>query len=52
MNNQIDLSIASYGDVVGRSFQLAILPWGATEPHNMHLPYTTDSILSDRKSVV
>ena len=46
MKNQIDLSVAAYGDIVGRQFQLAILPWGATEPHNMHLPYTTDSILS------
>ncbi len=25
---------------------MAILPWGATEPHNLHLPYLTDSILS------
>ena len=21
---------------------LAVLPWGATEPHNLHLPYATD----------
>ena len=24
------------------SYQVAILPWGATEPHNFHLPYATD----------
>ena len=27
-------------------YQMAILPWGATEPHNLHLPYLTDCILS------
>ena len=26
------------------SFDLAILPWGATEAHNYHLPYATDVI--------
>lgn len=25
---------------------MALLPWGATEPHNYHLPYLTDAILS------
>ena len=25
-------------------YQLAILPWGATEAHNYHLPYSTDNI--------
>ncbi len=28
-------------------FELAILPWGATEAHNYHLPYATDVIESD-----
>jgi creatinine amidohydrolase len=28
-------------------FDLAILPWGATEAHNFHLPYGTDIIESD-----
>lgn len=27
-------------------FQVAVLPWGATEAHNYHLPYTTDNILA------
>lgn len=26
------------------SFELAVLPWGATEAHNYHLPYATDVI--------
>ena len=25
-------------------YQLAILPWGATEAHNYHLPYATDNL--------
>lgn len=24
-------------------FEVAVLPWGATEPHNYHLPYGTDN---------
>jgi creatinine amidohydrolase len=30
--------------------ELAILPWGATEAHNFHLPYATDIIEADRLS--
>lgn len=29
-------------------YELAILPWGATEAHNYHLPYATDTILTER----
>ncbi len=29
------------------SFDMAILPWGATEAHNYHLPYATDIYESD-----
>lgn len=28
-------------------YELAILPWGATEAHNYHLPYATDIIEAD-----
>ncbi len=28
--------------------QLVILPWGATEPHNLHLPYGTDTLTTTR----
>lgn len=28
-------------------FDLAVLPWGATEAHNYHLPYATDIIEAD-----
>ncbi|MBI2620454.1 MAG: creatininase family protein [Ignavibacteriales bacterium] len=33
---------------VGKSkYEVAVLPWGATEPHNYHLPFCTDVIESD-----
>lgn len=44
--SELDLSAANYGTVRRHSYDMAILPWGATEPHNLHLPYLTDSILS------
>ena len=44
--NGIDLTRTSYGKVKDKKYDLAILPWGATEPHNYHLPYLTDTILS------
>jgi creatinine amidohydrolase len=28
-------------------YEVAILPWGATEAHNFHLPYATDNIQSE-----
>ncbi len=31
----------------GASFDLAVLPWGATEAHNYHLPYATDVYEAD-----
>jgi len=42
----IDLTVTAYGKVKGNTYDLAILPWGATEPHNYHLPYLTDTILA------
>lgn len=45
MNKEIDLSISCYGKVRGVKYEIAILPWGAIEPHNLHLPYLTDCIL-------
>ncbi len=46
MNRDIDLSISTYGVAGQAEYDMAILPWGATEPHNLHLPYLTDSILA------
>lgn len=35
---------ANYGQIRGETFQVAVLPLGATEPHNLHLPYGTDTL--------
>ena len=34
----------NYADVKTRDYEVAVLPLGATEPHNLHLPYGTDTI--------
>jgi len=46
MKNYI-LSETTYGEVKDTHVDLAILPWGATEAHNFHLPYSTDTIESE-----
>lgn len=46
MNKEIDLSVSNYGTTRRIEYSIALLPWGATEPHNLHLPYLTDAILS------
>lgn len=33
------------------NFGVAILPWGATEAHNYHLPYATDNILAENVAI-
>ena len=43
---KIDLSIANWMDVKDANYDIVILPWGAIEPHNYHLPYITDCYLS------
>lgn len=45
MNKEVDLSVSCLGKVKGLKYDVIILPWGATEPHNLHLPYLTDCIL-------
>ncbi|MBI1249703.1 creatininase family protein [bacterium] len=36
------LSEVNYGHVKNNQYEVAVLPLGATEPHNLHLPYGTD----------
>lgn len=42
--NRWRLEELSLADVRQLDYQVAVLPMGATEPHNLHLPYGTDSI--------
>lgn len=49
-----DLSRANYAQIRASDFRVAVLPMGATEPHNLHLPYGTDRFEGDivgRKAV-
>ena len=46
MDKELDLAVTCYGKVKPLKYDLVLLPWGATEPHNLHLPYLTDCILS------
>lgn len=38
------LSELTYRHVKDRALEVAVLPFGATEPHNLHLPYGTDTL--------
>ncbi len=38
------LSESNWNYIKDAKFDLAILPWGATEAHNYHLPYASDNI--------
>lgn len=44
--NSIDLTSATWGEIKDESYDIVLLPWGAVEPHNYHLPYLTDCYLS------
>jgi len=37
------LAEVNYGYVKENPYEVAVLPMGATEPHNLHLPYGTDT---------
>ena len=41
------LAETNWNSLQSESFDLAILPWGATEAHNYHLPYSTDILEAD-----
>ncbi|HYW08028.1 MAG TPA: creatininase family protein [Longimicrobium sp.] len=41
------LAEATWKTVEHTPYTVAVLPWGATEPHNFHLPYATDVIQCD-----
>jgi creatinine amidohydrolase len=41
------LNEVSWKTVKETDYEVVILPWGATEAHNYHLPYTTDNIQSN-----
>jgi creatinine amidohydrolase len=46
------LEQTNWKQVKNEKYQVAILPWGATEPHNYHLPYGTDSLETSKIAAV
>ena len=41
------LAETTWKTVKDTNYEVAVLPWGATEAHNYHLPYATDNIECD-----
>jgi creatinine amidohydrolase len=42
------LEETNWKQIKNQKYEVAVLPWGATEPHNYHLPYGTDSLETAR----
>ena len=40
------LAEQTHGFIRSQKWEVAVLPFGATEPHNLHLPYGTDTFES------
>lgn len=47
MSRPYILSETNWKTVQQTDYEVVVLPWGATEAHNLHLPYGTDNIQSD-----
>ena len=45
------LTEVNWKQVNKERYTMALLPWGATEAHNYHLPYGTDSVLAEEVAV-
>lgn len=45
------LAESTWPTVRDAKYEVAILPWGATESHNTHLPYATDTIQSEAVAI-
>lgn len=48
MNTHLwELASSTWPEVRAAGYAVAVLPWGATEAHNTHLPYATDTLQSE-----
>lgn len=45
------LAETNWESVRQTAYEIAVLPWGATEAHNRHLPYATDTIQADAVAI-
>ena len=51
MTRPFVLAETTWKTVQSTPFAAAMLPWGATEAHNYHLPYGTDNVLTEHVAV-
>lgn len=42
-----NLAQSTWLEIKEQSYDVAVLPWGAVEPHNCHLPFSTDVIQAE-----
>jgi creatinine amidohydrolase len=42
------LAETNWKTIKDQKIDLAVLPWGATEAHNLHLPFSTDNIMVEK----
>lgn len=42
------LAETNWKTIKDQKIELAVLPWGATEAHNLHLPFATDNIMVEK----
>ncbi len=42
------LEETNWKQIKNQKYEVAVLPWGATEPHNYHMPYGTDSLETEK----
>ena len=45
------LAETNWKSVKDTRFEVAVLPWGATEAHNYHLPYSTDNVQAESVAI-
>jgi creatinine amidohydrolase len=45
------LAESTWKEVDPTPFSVAVLPWGATEAHNYHLPYATDNVQAEQVAI-
>ena len=51
MSRPFVLAELTWPQVKATKYEVAVLPWGATEAHNTHLPYATDNIQSEQVAI-
>ncbi|MGD2151872.1 MAG: creatininase family protein [Gemmatimonadales bacterium] len=49
--NPYVLAATTWKTVREADYEVAVLPWGATEAHNYHLPYGTDTLETERIAI-